>query len=892
MPLSPAGSKELEIDGNTITNHYVVREFVDINDDGTVFGVSGPDDIVLPHTLAPGMLWKKAGEAWTVYDAPKCFYPEYPVPIGTWGVMAPPSSGVRGSIANDGTVNTLSYHYGVDPTRRNDWMIHDGNGLGFGMNEVRQISPNSDFNQTFPGAILDKDHALFVETVETGQGPKQYHMWLKEDSLQTDLSFMAGNFLELAEMSFSPNLRDDGQKRLWITTETPVFLEKRVGGTGAGRWHNPPSMGEGAIRLNARGEAIRCGDPATELPPKLWRNGKYTDLNDEKLTSKPTSVTITHAITHAIDLASNGIILAQATENGVTKTGLLLPANVAVDANRDGAITFDERDETTAQKPYEFWVNHDRDIGHTVDGNDWEEDDVQGNETSVTCDIFEPGLKWRRDLEDLTRVRIDLSVIETVLDTNDANIKLYARMEPSDGNPQVTLYQPVETDGDRKYLTDDDIGYNQTQSYYGDELCTAVNTPEGNEIPRRAWQILPSDKALHLLFEGKWQGKGKLIFEFRKNGQIFAKMPPVFLDLKKVEDMYETWTVGDVPYSGTQYGYWPAATALKTTGQNLPTPQTSQEKDYFLFVHGWNMSPFDKDVYAATAFKRLWHQGYKGRFGSFRWPTFFDLLSTDHFDGSEQRAWNSGVPLDGLVSQLSATFHESGQSKVRLYAHSMGNIVASECLRQSAQTPKVHTYISAQAAISSHVWDETTPLMPFPIGLGPDTPDVYGYYWQTGAQSRPHEWQEESRPSYMHSSYMPSSVFYINHYNPSDWALSFGLGWQDNQMLKPNVGYHYSIINPFDLTDLNKRFWKDQATKLNFPDDRFEIFSFAAESHSYATGQQGSTGGMFGAAVNLNDTPFSFGGAHKGHSAQFRSTIQKRWTYWARVLNDMLITTP
>jgi hypothetical protein len=139
--------------------------------------------------------------------------------------------------------------------------------------------------------------------------------------------------------------------------------------------------------------------------------------------------------------------------------------------------------------------------------------------------------------------------------------------------------------------------------------------------------------------------------------------------------------------------------------------------------------------------------------------------------------------------------------------------------------------------------------------------------------------------------YMPSSVRYINHYNPYDWALSFGR-WQVNQMLKPDVGYHYSIINPFNLTDLNKRFWKSQATRLDFPDDRLEIFSFAAESHSYATGQQGSTGGMFGAAVDLNAAPFSFGAAHKGHSKQFRSSIQDLWLYWKRVIDDMRITVP
>ncbi len=48
-----------------------------------------------------------------------------------------------------------------------------------------------------------------------------------------------------------------------------------------------------------------------------------------------------------------------------------------MDANRDGEITFDGKDKTTNAKPFRFWVNDDRDIGHTVDGDDWEQDDVE-----------------------------------------------------------------------------------------------------------------------------------------------------------------------------------------------------------------------------------------------------------------------------------------------------------------------------------------------------------------------------------------------------------------------------------------------------------------------------------------------------------------------------------
>jgi hypothetical protein len=268
------------------------------------------------------------------------------------------------------------------------------------------------------------------------------------------------------------------------------------------------------------------------------------------------------------------------------------------------------------------------------------------------------------------------------------------------------------------------------------------------------------------------------------------------------------------------------------------------------------------------------------------------VVNSDNFDGSENRAWNSGAPLAGLVSELSKTFQEGGQSKVRLYAHSMGNVVAAECLRQMTPASKVHTYLSAQAALSSHVWDNTTPSMP----LAPQTPNVYGFYWEAAATSQPHEWPSEGRPSYMDSAIMPSGVRYINHYNPLDWALSWK--WQVNQLLKPDSGFFYSDPNP--VPNPRQRYWKRSGflnlgyTDLIFPNNRFDIFAFAAGSRSFSTGQQGNTAGMFilSQSKNLNAAPFSFGSAHKGHSKQFRSSIQRLWPYWDRVIKDMNITVP
>ena len=60
------------------------------------------------------------------------------------------------------------------------------------------------------------------------------------------------------------------------------------------------------------------------------------------------------------------------------------------------------------------------------------------------------------------------------------------------------------------------------------------------------------------------------------------------------------------------------------------------------------MRPEEKDQFAETAYKRLFWQGYRGRFGVFEWPTtygFGALLADD-------RKWKNGVNENRLGSRL------------------------------------------------------------------------------------------------------------------------------------------------------------------------------------------------------------------------------------------------
>ena len=86
--------------------------------------------------------------------------------------------------------------------------------------------------------------------------------------------------------------------------------------------------------------------------------------------------------------------------------------------------------------------------------------------------------------------------------------------------------------------------------------------------------------------------------------------------MKDVKDMYERYTVGDVQDANTSvlssvdYQHWPCKNrnTMPTPSNQVFTPPSDETQDYMLWVHGWNISPFDKDSYGDTAFKRLFWQ--------------------------------------------------------------------------------------------------------------------------------------------------------------------------------------------------------------------------------------------------------------------------------------------
>jgi hypothetical protein len=588
---------------------------------------------------------------------------------------------------------------------------------------------------------------------------------------------------------------------------------------------------------------------------------------------------------------------------------LLVPVELMVDANRDGEMSFDDPlthdgDQTSEEKPYRFWVNNDHDEERAVDSNDREQDDYDGGP-----DFDSPAILCERDLEDWSRLWVSFKGIVELVKSPGTIVELTWQpnnggtvWSASDGQPgiKIMLHDPQAGAGatDGTYLLDKNLAGIQAHGVWGG-VIKPVSTSAPCVVPTEFMQFLSEERPyLYLLFEGWTPGKGRLVINIKKDGQRIATYPAINLDIKDVKDMYERYSVGEVPdanasvVSTVDYSFWPTDRPTLMTGPSGGSfsPPPDETNNYILWIHGWNMSIFDKDSYGDTAFKRLFWQGYKGRFGVFRWPTFFftsDVPPLHHFDASEHRAWASSLGLLALLNELNAS---PFGGNIRMMAHSLGNVVASEAIRRSNSGQVVHTYVASQAAISAHFYDVAAPAMQYDLGLGPTMPNVYGYYWRSTTTSQPHEWAREGNPSYMHMQYLNGKVGHcFNYYNENDWALTWPR-WQLDQQTKPDSDYGYER-GGFGAM---RGFWRDRglgATWLTFPGDRYEIFAWAAESYSYALGAQW-VAGVVSRNIDLSVDPFNYGQAHKFHSGQFRGTNAARRHYWERLLIDCGLKEP
>lgn len=628
------------------------------------------------------------------------------------------------------------------------------------------------------------------------------------------------------------------------------------------------------------------------------------------------------------------------------------------DYNRDDVISFDGTDSTTATRVFRFWTNDGRD-GWISEG-DW--NGYVTNSVAIPVqDALDPAvgppnhqdgrIVCARELENLFRVAVRLKgacLVEAVA-SNEVMVGMAWRPMASnddvsgwalgDGSPLVNVYAMAPKHGEawptggREYLDDfatsNDqatnltvtienfppltVGYGVAMGSVGKGAPLVLNNfaEYPQTIPFGSLHRPNADHPnLYMLVEGAARGKGRLGVTLGGDANDLGATNlygAVHLDLRNIKELYERWTVGD-GNGGNPANDAAISTARLPAGVNglsyesdlgLSDPDAPEGGKYILYVHGYNMRPWEKDAFAETMVKRLYWSGYKGKVGAFQWPCTFGAIGKLLYDESEFTSWKTAPPLraklTSLLTQASGTY---------LLAHSQGNVAVGEALRMSYQAqadeqlpivPLLECYVASQAAIPVHCYDPDKPLPQdffdtwrtvgegwFGIDLsirpsGPDTPNIYPNWMRLQAVTRR-----------------------VNFYNPNDWALARWV-WETDQALKPNstVGPNvpYRFAGNTEATPVEDSF---VAGPLELPiplhlgtpsnlQNRHEIMSFAAESRCRALGTTANTAN-FQSELNLSTAwgGVDFNGRdfsdHCWHSAQFRFSYAEQKAYWKQLL--------
>jgi hypothetical protein len=575
-------------------------------------------------------------------------------------------------------------------------------------------------------------------------------------------------------------------------------------------------------------------------------------------------------------------------DTGEQGTCTVYAISLALDANHDGVMdtSFGGPDNTSPANPYVFWANNNYDRWEVdiLSGVPEEDDVLVGDPDSLIpdADPYDPDCNYKdngqrvipdtRDLEDYARLWV-CGVTSNLLAALPvgSTVTLSWLNEPLiySNTPTIDIFQAADPDGGMGYLTNETVADEQTniaQCAYLGRLGPGGSLLLNSSLFTNDWA------GNHFIWCGVSNGVGQLNLTISDaSGNVLAQASQ-WIQIADIKQMYERWTVGDNPYKPPLTTPVPAANDLPTNVMQQPflySTNTVPGTPYILLVHGWNMERWEKDRYAETAFKRLYWQGYQGRFGELRWPTYYDFpfgafswqaFDLRNYDNSEYNAWQSGAGLLNLLTTLDA---EYGSANVYLMAHSMGNVVAGEALLLAGSNQVVNTYVAMQAAVPAHCYDPSTPDR-----YTPNYPDDYAQYWTAGA------------PSYFNGS--ASAGAYVNFFNTNDYALG---KWTLDQNGKPDYGYGYDGTNFYYAPTLLS------TTTFYFPEDTFNIFAYCDPAPCYALGAQAGVEGAFhGNQVNLSADPYDFGDQHIYHSGEFRSDYAQRWQFWDSVLANFGIT--
>jgi pimeloyl-ACP methyl ester carboxylesterase len=381
-----------------------------------------------------------------------------------------------------------------------------------------------------------------------------------------------------------------------------------------------------------------------------------------------------------------------------------LNMQMSVDNNRDGKITTDVSDLTTALRPYRFWINDSQENGDIASDADQQIPGQQATvqvfdpttDTSTTIPVAnyaENEIYGRSDLVNYFPVELNFSNALQVLPPSSG----YEYHLVSQDSAVKFVYTTLVSTNASDYFT------NITSTGYGvgfNEPAASADTLQvlnaSGTVLDTNWlaQIQAGGGSGIILLEGCASTSQPLWLEIWRDGKPLAGTP-LYISINGVEQMFRHLNL-------SAYGNGTVDVASRASAPNEPTTENKN----LVFLHGYNVNQQQARGVESEMFKRFYWSGSKAKFYGVTWNGSQSQITSVGFTPDLQtnivNALLTASPLASFLSTL------SGDTIVA--SHSLGNVVVLSAI--SDYNAPIDKYFMIDAALPMEAIQGNTTVEP------------------------------------------------------------------------------------------------------------------------------------------------------------------------------------
>jgi hypothetical protein len=374
--------------------------------------------------------------------------------------------------------------------------------------------------------------------------------------------------------------------------------------------------------------------------------------------------------------------------NGIVSVQVI---GLYTDRNHDGVIdtSFGGPDYCTPSRPFQFWANDDNDSGDTG-GDDVPGEPAMKHQTPNGVSGIVNGV---RDLDDFFPVYVDVGPVLQQMQTNPAYASLQFRLSQGDGAINYVETTTLTTNAPLAYLTD------SNQAFLLSDVVVTQATSTGVYLSDTFLSNILNGGGI-ILAEASTNTTSPLVLDIIQDGYILAEAQ-LPLNITGVEQMFrhENLTAAVL---GTMDG-----PNNRLTSADVPNEPDNNGTN-FIFVHGYNVNPYQARGSEAEMFKRLFWSGSHARFYGVTWMGYDTQRSLNPFSTNgllETLNYQTNVFHAFQTAPAFAAFIASLNGTSVVAAHSLGNMVVLSALNDYGAN--VSAYFMIDAAVAIEAIDET-----------------------------------------------------------------------------------------------------------------------------------------------------------------------------------------